>query len=161
MLCRLYSISSLIVYAHFPQGKYPFCYYSMELQWLLIALSAKWFFFSALLMKDDLPGYTHSVVPLWGEFYCRLFFIVARLPPPPPVSNNSTALSVLRREGKRRIKLAWRSWDLSKEQKEILRVSSPSERLCEWRVEARLSARYEEKSEGTERGRGEEMMEGE
>ncbi|KAF4086960.1 hypothetical protein AMELA_G00090080 [Ameiurus melas] len=78
----------------------------------------------------------------------------------PPVSINSTALSVLRREGKRRIRLAWRRWDLSKEQKEILSVSSPSERLREWRIEARLSYRYEEKSEGTERGRGEEMMEG-
>lgn len=135
----------------------------MTLQGLLIALSAECFFlFTALLMKGDLLVCTRSVVPLSGEFYCRPFFIVARLFF--LVSNNSTALSVLRREGQRGIKLAWRSWGLSKEQKEILRVSSQHERFPEWRAEARLSDRYKEKSERTkqERGEGSEgMMEGE
>lgn len=90
-------------------------------------------------------------MPLSGEFYCRPFFIVARLFF--SGSNNSTAVSVLQREGQRGIKLAWRSWGLSKEQKEILGVSSRRERFPEWRAEARLSDRYKKKSERTERER--------
>lgn len=88
---------------------------------------------------------------LQALLYCSYVFFLS-------ASINSTALSVLRREGQRGIRLAWRSCELCKEQKEILRVSSPSEHLPEWRAEAKLS---KEKSEGTERGRGEGMMEGE